>query len=445
MNETRRLQMDEQTLRELEIFTDASGGAGVCARIDSTRTRLGSQALKARLRHPFVETREIVSVQQDLAFLRTHGSVLPFDDELLHGADRYARSRIDVVDWGRPGARVAALRLACRHPDVVAELSRGLVFATSLANLVQDHCRKLLARSPGGGLELLLRGAAAAANEVTTGSAGSGGSAWTVFRRDARLRGRSAESLRHLVAAAAELDALASMAAFGDDGACCEPEVTGDEPRFVARGLYHPLLSHPVGNGIELDRESHVVFLTGPNMAGKTTFLKSVGLAQVLAQAGLLAPAQALRLVPVEAVFTAMNTADDLSAGISYYLAEVRRMRQAAELLAGGRRALVLVDEAFRGTNVLDATDATRLVIGACAGLTDSTFVFASHLSELASALIPHGVALKAFSGEVRGGVPSYDYRIADGISDQRLGLLLLKQEGVLDLLAEAARRRTGD
>jgi DNA mismatch repair ATPase MutS len=434
--------MDEQTLRELEIFTDAGGGGGVCGLIDSTRTRLGHQALKKRLLHPYVETGDIRSVQCDLAFLRLNKSPVPYDDELLQGSDRYARSLVEVTDWERPGSRLSGWRRAIRYRDVFAELSRGIVHVTELARRVSDHCLGLLSHSPEGNLERVLRDAAESAHEVVAAAAAGGaGTAWSVVRSDARLRGVARDRMVRLVAAAAELDAMASLAAFGEGSACCLPEVAAGEPRFAAEGLYHPLLAQPVGNAIRLDREHHVVFLTGPNMAGKTTFLKSIGVAQVLAQAGLLAPAQVLRLAPVEALFTALNTADDLTAGVSYYLAEVRRMRQVAEGLATGERALVLVDEAFRGTNVLDATEATRLVIAGFGGVTNSSFLVASHLSSLAPELEARGASLKSFWGEVRGGAARYDYRIADGVSDQRLGLLLLEQEGVLRLLSEASRK----
>lgn len=115
-------------------------------------------------------------------------------------------------------------------------------------------------------------------------------------------------------------------------------------------------------------------------------------------------------------------------------------MKQAAELVAGSRRSLVLIDEAFRGTNVLDATEATRLVVAGFGAVGGCTCLFASHLAALGPDLAAHGVVLKSFVGDVRDGVTSFDHRLRDGFSDQRFGLLLLEQEGVLKLLASAAR-----
>jgi DNA mismatch repair ATPase MutS len=440
MSETPRLQLDCQTLRESEIFADTGGGSGLCRVLDRTKTRLGSSILKQKLSQPFVEIRAIQGAQRDFAFLRANPIPVPFTDALMLAAERYTRSRVEVAQWSGAGSRLAAVRQALRYRDVRDELSGGAAAAIGLAREAGAYCQMLLHRGPSGRLEKTLRETVAAAAGVEAAGRGFGGSAWSVVRCDARLRGDGRGQLERLVAGAAELDALTCLAAFGVDRGYCVPEMVDGDPCFSVTGLRHPQLAEPVGNDFALDHDDHVVFLTGPNMAGKTTFLKSVGVAQLLAQVGLLAPAQALRLSPVDAVFTALTTADDLTAGVSYYLAEVRRMKQAAELVAGCRRTLILVDEAFRGTNVLDATEATRLVVAGFDAVAGCTCLFASHLASLGPDLAKHGVVLKSFAGDVHDGLVSFDHRLRDGTSDQRLGLLLLEQEGVLRLLASVAR-----
>ena len=440
MSAFRHLRLDDQTLRELEIFDDTRGGPGLCGLLDRTRTRLGSRILRRKLRSPFVEICDILAAQRDLAFLRASPVPVPFTEALLCGVDRYANSRIEIAQWDRPGSRLASIRRALRFSDVRNELVRGVADAAELARCAGAYCHAQLHGNPDGPLWQLLRDVAAAAAAVEAASRGHGASVWSAVRCDARLRETRRGELERLVSGAAELDALTALASFGVDRGYCVPEVADAEPRFAAEGLHHPLLETPVGNELILGSDGHVIFLTGPNMAGKTTFLKSVGTAQLLAQVGALAPAQVLRITPVDSLFTALNTADDLTAGVSYYLAEVRRMKQAAELVAGSRRSLVLIDEAFRGTNVLDATEATRLVVTGFGAVGGCTCLFASHLASLGPDLAALGVVLKSFAGEIRDGVASFDHRIRDGFSDQRFGLHLLEQEGVLKLLASAAR-----
>lgn len=441
------MKPDDQTLRDLEVLTDSRGGAGLFGLVDRTRTRLGRQVLMSRLGEPLVDARDILAAQHDLAFLRRQAVAFPIDDELLHAVHRYTRSNIEAATTGRLDADIAALWTTARHPDIHRELSRGVASASIFVRRFREYCAGMLALTPGGVLATFLGGVVATALELEAGGLGRGASMTVpaVFRLDAVLRGRCRDQLRRLVDAAAELDALCSMAAFGVEQGYCVAELSPEQPQFDIEGLTHPLVQDPVANDLCLDGPTHVVFLTGPNMAGKTTFLKAVGLAQLLAQTGMLVPARRFRFSPVDMLFTGMNTADDLSGGVSYYLAEVRRVKQIAAELAAGSRALVLIDEAFKGTNVVDATDATRLVIEACVGISDSIFLFASHLVELAPVLAEHGVALRSFAGEIQDGLATYGFRIREGVSDQRMGLLLLRQEGVLELLNEAIERRVGD
>jgi DNA mismatch repair ATPase MutS len=148
-------------------------------------------------------------------------------------------------------------------------------------------------------------------------------------------------------------------------------------------------------------------------------------------------PAQRARLTPVEALFTSLNPADNLKAGLSYFLAEVLRVRAAATLLADGRRALVLFDEVFKGTNVRDALEASAEVILGFAGARRSGLIFSSHLSELVEILAANThIRFCCFDGEIVSGAPRYDYRLRDGVSEKRFGRLLLRQAGIPELMA---------
>ena len=180
-----------------------------------------------------------------------------------------------------------------------------------------------------------------------------------------------------------------------------------------------------------------MVFLTGPNMAGKTTYLRSVALVVILAQAGMGVPASRVRLSPVEALFTSLNPSDNLRAGLSYFLAEVLRVKAAATILAEGSRALVIFDEVFKGTNVRDALDASAEVILGFARARRSGFIFSSHLAELVDVLKANpAIRFCCFDGEIDHGVPHYSYELKAGVSDKRFGLLLLRQAEVPELIA---------
>jgi DNA mismatch repair ATPase MutS len=235
-----------------------------------------------------------------------------------------------------------------------------------------------------------------------------------------------------------ELDALRSMALAGEIQGWATPElVESSEFLLEARDAYHPFVNGATPNPIELKGGEPHVFLTGPNMAGKTTYLKTVALLVLLAQTGMKVPASWLRLAPIEVLFTGLNTTDDLRQGISYFYAEILRVREAAAILARGQKALVLFDEVFKGTNVKDALEASAQVIEGFAKTRRSGSIFASHLSELHETLRTNpAVRFCQFDGEIVGGVPVFRYELVAGVSDKRFGLLLLRQAQVPELIA---------
>ena len=228
------------------------------------------------------------------------------------------------------------------------------------------------------------------------------------------------------------------MASAANSLAWTFPELI-DSPDFLleAEGVFHPFVENPVPNPARLSGGEPLVFLTGPNMAGKTTYLRAVAILVHLTQTGMPVPAASARLTPVEALFTSLNPSDNLKAGVSFFVAEVMRVKAAASLLAEGRRALVLFDEVFKGTNVKDALEASAEVITGFAKARRSGLIFSSHLSELVEVL-RHNPAIRfcCFDGEIVKGSPSYSYELREGVSDKRFGLLLLREAGIPELIA---------
>jgi DNA mismatch repair protein MutS len=206
-------------------------------------------------------------------------------------------------------------------------------------------------------------------------------------------------------------------------------------------GLFHPFLGRgAVANDLDLDPETRVCFVTGPNMAGKSTFLKAVGIAVLLAHAGCGVPAVSMEFATVRTIFSSVQIVDNLSAGESFYLAEVRRIKSLATALREHGSALAVLDEPFRGTNVHDAAEATLAVISRLVSHPAALVFVASHLAEIVPSVVDDPrVSLLHFSAEVTAERPVFDYQLRRGLSTQRLGMTLLKQEGVLELLDQTS------
>jgi DNA mismatch repair ATPase MutS len=234
------------------------------------------------------------------------------------------------------------------------------------------------------------------------------------------------------------VEAMWSLGAATAEHGWSYPEPTS---QLRVRGLYHPFLGREaVSNDLALDDRTRVCFVTGPNMAGKSTFLKAVGMAVLLAHAGCGVPAAAMEFRMVGSLFSSVQITDNLSAGESFYLAEVHRIRSLAEALHDQRSTVAVLDEPFRGTNVHDAAEATLAVIERLVHHPSTLIFVASHLAELVPAIMADPrVRLLHFSADISGERPRFDYRLRDGMSSQRLGMILLRQERVLDLLEQAA------
>ena len=209
--------------------------------------------------------------------------------------------------------------------------------------------------------------------------------------------------------------------------------------RLVVTGLRHPFLEaggSAVANDLRLEDVTRVCVVTGPNMAGKSTFLRAIAMAVLLAHAGCGVPATALEFPVVATIFSSVQITDDLDAGESFYLAEVRRIRALAEALHEHRSMLAVLDEPFRGTNVHDAAEASLGVVSRLVAHPQALVFVATHVAEVTDGLRDDPrVQFLHFSADVSGDRPIFDYTVRAGVSTQRLGMTLLRQERVLDLL----------
>ncbi len=442
MGKSKHMVIDQQTRIDLEVFSSSHGDTGLFSLIDTTRTNGGREALKRRLKSPSSNAEEIVSIQTTLGFLRNCPIEFNLSAELMNTVDSYLHSRIEVHDWGAFGSKIQATTAVIRHGDIRCELSKGTAATIEFIGKFSGYCAQLQSRNPNLFLQKIVAKAIEVKEEIYSihdlNRIPNG--IFSLLKFDSKFRLKHKTKIQDLVALASEIDALISMADFGRSCGYSVPVVLEKGPVFEVEELVHPILENPIGYTTVLTGSSNTTYLTGPNMAGKTTFLKAVGLSILLAQAGMLVPAKMFRFTPYDCLFSGINTTDNLTAGVSYYLAEVERVKQAAGHLVKGWRSLMIFDEMFKGTNVLDATEATRLVVESCTAIEGSVFVFSSHLSELEKQLSAKGVRQASFTGEIQNGEPYYSYQIQKGVSDQRMGLILLEQSGVLDLMNEAKK-----
>jgi DNA mismatch repair ATPase MutS len=144
----------------------------------------------------------------------------------------------------------------------------------------------------------------------------------------------------------------------------CFPEFSEATTAFVhAENTYHPLLQTPTAYTLQLKKNSNFLFLTGANMAGKSTFIKAVGVGVYLAHLGMGVPATKMELTLFDGLLSNINVMDNIVKGESYFYNEVKRIKNTIEKISDGKNWLILIDELFKGTNVQDAMKCSTAVI----------------------------------------------------------------------------------
>ena len=235
------------------------------------------------------------------------------------------------------------------------------------------------------------------------------------------------------------LDAWQSMAMACKKFNLHFPTFSNEESVFLeAEGLFHLLLENPVDYTIQLNDEHHFLFLTGANMAGKSTFIKSVGSAVFLAHIGMGVPAKSMKLCLFDGLLSNINVADNIVKGESYFYNEVQRIKNTITKIKDGKKWLILIDEIFKGTNVTDAMKCSLAVIQGLLKAKNSLFILSTHLYELGQELKSNSqISFRYFETQIKDDDMQFSYQLKEGISQDRIGYLILSKEGLLTMLNE--------
>jgi DNA mismatch repair protein MutS len=257
-----------------------------------------------------------------------------------------------------------------------------------------------------------------------------------VFDHLVKMALANVDALAACADALALLDAAQSAAKLAEAGTWCRPQVTDDDA-FLIRTGRHPVVEAAlagqtqfVPNDCDLSPEQRVLLLTGPNMAGKSTFLRQNALIVVLAQAGLPVPAEAATIGVVDRLFSRVGAADDLARGRSTFMVEMTET--AAILHQAGPRSLVVVDEIGRGTATLDGLAIAWAVLEALHSAIRCRTIFATHFHELAELadrlprMTPHTMRVKEWKGSV-----VFLHEVATGAAGRSWGVHVAELAGV--------------
>ena len=435
------METDNTTLNDLSIFQHDEEFS-IFHKLNFTRTVGGREKLRSIFQKSLPDVTAIKNVQRTLQIfldkreewpmIISNGSIL-----MIH---KFYESTIDQIP-ARPTASSAYFYKLFHGPDYsLIKYSTGHAFdflkgmkkiiAVFLKKDTPENLKKILEKA-----EVLME--KYQLNIVTSRGKMSDLSVAEMLALGNYLRYHFKENIFEIIEVYYQLDAWYGMSMAVKEFDFVYPEIKETEqPSIAANGLYHILLNNPVAYDLELDYQNNFIFLTGANMAGKSTFIKAVGTAVFLAHIGMGVPAKSMELSFFDGLLSNINVVDNLVKGESYFYNEVQRIKNTILKINDGRKWLILIDELFKGTNVQDAMKCSTVVIEGLIKIKSCLFILSTHLYEISETLKNYpNINFKYFETNVSNEQLHFNYNLKDGISNDRLGYLILKREKVIDLL----------
>ena len=439
---------DQQTLDDLNIF-GKQGGDSIAQIFDRTNTRGGAVLLEEMFRYPLSSHDAINKRSGIIHGFAAAGTEFPFQPALFDAIESYL-SITDERTKLATDERTALNRLSqliavdvdtaviYKGVGALVELVKALAaFNAALASAGPARPNAMPHYSDERSAIQTLLDEPDLASIIAHPDKGKL-SHNTTAAYDVLLRFRHRESIQRLLQSIYRLDVYCSIARVARERKFVFPTALPQDRHIVSiEGLYHPQVNNAVPNNIAISPGNNVLFLTGANMAGKSTFMKSLSIALFLAHMGFPVPATQMEFSVLDGMYTTINLPDNLGMGASHFYAEVLRVKKVAGQLQQGKSLFVVFDELFRGTNVKDAYEATVAFTKAFARQRNSLFIISTHIIEAGDVIKEScdNVGFFYLPTLMEGNKPVYTYRLEKGITADRHGMVIINNEGILDIL----------
>lgn len=437
------MQNDKITLKDLSVFSSEPAG-NIFALLDYTITQKGREVLRAHIIKPPASYRQLQDVQETVKYWTINLQNLPpvISNGTLVMLERFFET---ADNTSSPPSPVNTIFGSFFQKLFNKDSYSFTQFSLSHLSDFLKGCYQLVSLLENGAIpQLLAKELQNMQKELEQElmrdllSINKNTPFRDIARLSFRVRREIKTNIYNLINSYAKVDCWQSIARATNEHKWNFPSLLpADILQFEAHGLYHPLLKQPVSYDIQLGKNKNLLLLTGANMSGKTTFMRSMGVAALLAHIGAGVPAQSLEISFLEGIISNMQVEDNLLLGESYFFAEVQRMKLIAEKLQQPGSCIVLMDELFKGTNVHDAFECTRAVTEGLLHHSRHIIVLSTHLHEVVRHFENNkGIIFKYFVTNMgQEGTYQFTYQLKNGISDDRIGYRILQKEGVIDLL----------
>ncbi|PUZ24377.1 MutS domain III [Chitinophaga costaii] len=433
---------DKQTMDDLNLQGKFQGNT-IFSLFNQTVTAGGERVLDTMFRTPLSREQEINTRSGIFHFFQQAAMPFPLENELVKAFEQY-------LSFAVPGLFSSMVQVTRRKALAVMGLReehqlmlKGLDAAIRLLNTMQTFIHRLLKEHPASPLDSRFREVAAIFADTRLQWLSAADSAATLgygklVRYEYLLKQVLRKQMEQLLHFVYDLDVYIAVATVAATRGFtyATAQASGDNMLTIAEG-YHPSIEKAIPNTVTLSGSSNIIFLTGANMAGKSTYMKTVGVLVYLAHMGFPVSAAAMTFSVMEGIYTSINVPDNIDMGYSHFYAEVLRVKNIAAEISAPHNLVVIFDELFKGTNVKDAYDATLAVTEALAAHRNCFFIVSTHIVEVGAALQQqfNNIQFLYMPTVIENGRPVYPYRSQEGISADRHGMTIIRNEGILELL----------
>lgn len=430
---------DKQTIDDLNVFSK-SGSDSIYHIFNKTYTQGGASLLEDLFRSPLSDEKAINERVAMLRYFQESKTAFPLQGNRFEEAERYLSNTDPRSRLSNQGFSMADFKAAGQSVTALIEILQGL------KAFMLEIKAKVAGNPYGKQVELVLGLLKTKELELIFADHGKGKiSSGKIVEYDNILRFQQRALMEKILQHIYQLDVYISIAGVATErGYVFATALKRDANRLQLQGVYHPLLHKPVANNLEMTPDSNIVFLTGANMGGKSTFMKSLSIAMYLAHLGFPVGAKQMEFSVCDGMYTTINLPDNLAMGASHFYAEVLRVKKVATELGAGKNLFVVFDELFRGTNVKDAYEGTIAIMEAFARKPHSLFVISTHIMEAGEVLRERcsNMIFRYLPTRMENGKPVYTYTLTEGITDDRHGMIIINNEGVIELIKDKKQAR---
>ncbi len=433
--------IDQQTIRDIELFTDSKESCSIASFFDETMTKGGQDFLYHLLRSPTTDLTLLENRRAIIAYFQNSALKLEIDSKEIGYIEDYLKLNKASLSSSIFNKVYNGITYFFDQNDGYCLIQKGIENLFSLFRKLRCyilaslelHIPEVLREQ----FEEIIKFFELAEYKNIFAKKMEKVSFIMLNRYDHSFRERHLDQIHKIVDMLYSFDAYQSIAGVASkENLCCPTYNQSCQPKIQIEGLFHPLLRDAIPYTICTNESSNLCFLTGSNMTGKSTFLKSISVAIYLAHIGFPIPATKMETTIFNGLVATINLADTSAVGYSHFFDEVIRVKETALKLKEKGRMFIAFDELFRGTNVNDALEASLWIIKSFANIRSSCFYISTHITEIENDLkINENNIYKCLNSELVDGESVCNHKLQKDFLYGGLELRIIKNEKIIELL----------